>query len=95
MPADTAADSMSWVGPIIQLVTAGGFGALVWFLIVKHIPSIEDRHKVERGEWLGYIEKRDNSYEQLAKEHTEAVNELKSELQMLRIRMEDNHAGRV
>jgi len=37
-----------WVGTVTDVATAGGFCALVWYLIVKHIPRIEDRHQLER-----------------------------------------------
>lgn len=47
---DPVSVSVNWVGPIIQLVTAGGFGALVWYLVVKHIPAIEERHRLERAQ---------------------------------------------
>lgn len=31
----------SWASPVIQLVTAGGFGALVWYLVTKQIPKMQ------------------------------------------------------
>ena len=30
---------MEWVDPVVKLVTAGGFGALVWYLVIKHMPA--------------------------------------------------------
>lgn len=80
---------MDWVAPFVQLVTAGGFGSLVWYFIVKHIPAIEARHAAERladevrwtaerGEWLGYIEKRDKQFEQQAKDFTDAMIKMES-----------------
>ncbi len=64
-------DFAAWGQAIVQLVTAGGFGALVWYLMVKYVPSIEERHlvertameeknKAERAEFLGYIQSRDD-----------------------------------
>lgn len=48
-----------WVPSIIQLITAGGFGAFAWYLVIKHIPSIEERHREERKEWRDFISTRD------------------------------------
>ena len=53
---------MDWVDPLIQLVTAGGFGAFAWYLLVKYIPAkekqhqdaverLDDAHKEERKGW--------------------------------------------
>ena len=41
-------NEMTWAKALIELATAGGFGVLVWYLIVKYIPRMEDRHKEER-----------------------------------------------
>lgn len=89
-----------WVSPVVQLATAGGFGALVWYLIVKHIPSIEQRHiderrtdevrwQAERKEWLEYINKRDESFEKQSKEFTNAM--IKIESFLLRSQRESHH----
>jgi len=43
-------EKLEWVGYLTQLATAGGFGALVWYLVMKHIPAIEARHREERLE---------------------------------------------
>jgi hypothetical protein len=62
---DNPSDFTSWIEPLVQLATAGGFGALVWYLVVKHIPSIEERHQSERGEWLQYIQRRDDDFDEM------------------------------
>ena len=54
----TDAGFAEWSGPIVNLVTAGGFGALVWYLIVKHIPAKDDRHMLERQEDAKELEAR-------------------------------------
>lgn len=36
--------------PIIQLVTTGGFGALVWYLIVKHLPYEREQFTIALNE---------------------------------------------
>ena len=54
---------LSWVEPIIQLVTAGGFGALAWYLVVKHIPKMEQRHREERKELVEALEKKDAQHD--------------------------------
>ena len=73
-------DPTSWVSPIIQLVTAGGFGALVWYLIVKHQPAIDERHRDERAEWLEYIRKRDSDFEELSTKFVSLCLKLEHEL---------------
>lgn len=65
---DATVDGMAWVSPITQLVTAGGFGAFAWYLVIRHIPTIEDRHREERKEWLGYLSKRDSDVSALVRE---------------------------
>ena len=42
---------MEWARPVIELATAAGFGGLVWYLIAKHLPAVEARHRTERAEW--------------------------------------------
>jgi len=75
--------TMSWVAPIIQLVTAGGFGALVWYLVVKHIPSIEKRHADERSEWLRHIDEKDKKFEDLTREFITVLGQVKNQLAKL------------
>jgi len=75
---------LDWVNPVIQLATAGGFGALVWYLVLKHIPNIESRHYGERTEWREYIEKRDSEFQELIKEHSTAVQNVTSNVTNLR-----------
>ena len=66
---------LEWVSPLVTLATSGGFAALVWYLVVKHIPAIEDRHQTERGEWRAYMESRDARFEEIIKEFRETINE--------------------
>jgi hypothetical protein len=40
--------SMDWVGPVINLVTTGGFGALLWYLVAKRMPEQEKTRREER-----------------------------------------------
>lgn len=47
---------MEWVDPLVRLVTAGGFGALVWYLVIKHMPA-------ERTQFLQQLA---SQYQQLA-----------------------------
>lgn len=48
--AGSAATSIdiSWVDPVVQIATAGGFGGLTCYLMIRHIPNIEARHAKER-----------------------------------------------
>ena len=39
------------VESIIQVATTGGFGALLWYVIVKQLPKLQDIHRQERSEW--------------------------------------------
>lgn len=48
---------------IIALATNGGFAALLWYFVVKHIPAITSTHLSERKEWLDYIKSRDAQHE--------------------------------
>ena len=84
MLAQTTEVPLDWAQPVIQLVTAGGFGALVWYFVVKLIPSVEDRHKGERAEieerhklersaWLTYIDKRDVEFQSIFKANSDAL----------------------
>ena len=79
--------TFDWIEPLVQLATAGGFGALVWYLVVKHIPSIEERHQNERKEWLSYIKDRDDNYDEMYKLAIESVNDVKHKLEQLEIRI--------
>lgn len=99
MPEQTIGGSMDWVQPVIQLVTAGGFGALVWYFVVKLIPSVEARHKEERAEieqrhkdersaWLSYIDKRDMEFQALFKANSEALAKNAVELHDLKAIMD-------
>ena len=82
--------AIEWVDVVVKLVTAGGFGALVWYLVVKHIPLIEERHRVERNEWKDFIANRDESLKLVisnfvseVKESREEMMRLKNEIQTL------------
>jgi len=56
---------MDFTKELIDIATAGGFTALVWYLVVRHIPSITAAHQKEREEWLSYIKSRDAKYESM------------------------------
>ena len=71
-----------WVQALVQLATAGGFAALLWYMVIKHIPAIEDRHRSERQEWLVYIRARDSEYDQLVRDSLKAISELREELRL-------------
>lgn len=64
---------MDWTKDLIDLATAGGFAGLVWYLVVKHIPSITATHQRERDEWLAYIKARDLKYESLVERCVTAI----------------------
>ena len=76
--------ALAWITPVIQLATAGGFGALVWYLVIKHIPTIEARHRSERIEWLAYIKARDKDFENIALEMMKFLERLEAKLNSLK-----------
>lgn len=75
--------SVDWVAAVIQVATAGGFGALVWYLIVKHIPAIQAAHKEERDEWRAYIDKRDDAFGVLVERFRTAIETTHGQLNTL------------
>jgi len=79
------ANAAEWVDVVIRLVTAGGFGALVWYLVVKHIPNIEARHKKERDEWRAFIGGRDEALKEVIDEFTSEVKQSRQELAELKV----------
>lgn len=82
-----------WVQPIIQLTTAGGFGALVWFLVVKQIPQFLDRHRQERTEWYEGQRQRDAEFLAAQRERdaelVSALKEINGSLHDLRKEIND------
>lgn len=61
---------------IIQASTSGGFAALVFYLVVKHIPGISESHKKERDEWLAYMKASDLSRERMIERCVTAIESL-------------------
>lgn len=78
MPDNT---QIEWVTPIINLVTSGGFGALAWYLIVKHYPAMEARHREERKEWKESLEKIIAKHEELTEKALEAIHSARNQNQ--------------
>jgi hypothetical protein len=112
--AETSVGSMS-LETIIQLASAGGFGALVWYFVVYVMPAKDKEHREERqkdqdrwererkveqehwrnerqellgyissrdARWLEYCEKRDDQFEQQAKEWTAIMIRVETSLQL-------------
>lgn len=92
MTPDT--NAIEWVDVIVKLVTMGGFGALVWYLVVKHIPAIEDRHRTERHEWRAFIRGRDEALTKVIDDFTEEIKESRTELTQLRTEVRGFHQSR-
>jgi hypothetical protein len=65
----------SWVGPVVQLVQLGGFGALVWFFVWFRMPQMERNALDERKEWLAYLHERDGKHEQLMERTIKCIEE--------------------
>jgi hypothetical protein len=68
-------DVLSWVGPVVQLVQLGGFGALVWFFVWVRMPQMEQRFLDERKEWVAYMQKRDERFENLLERCVKTIEE--------------------
>ena len=68
-------DVLSWVGPVVQLVQLGGFGALVWFFVWVRMPQMEQRFLDERKEWIAYMQKRDERFENLLERCVKTIEE--------------------
>ena len=62
-------EETAWVNSIVQLATAGGFGSLVWYFLVKYIPGIEDRHRLERLAVMMQLKDQHDRMETLMKEY--------------------------
>jgi len=65
---------------IVSLVTNGGFGALVWYLIVKHMPAVEKRHEQERDRWMAWIDTRDKAQRDAETALLEALKSMSNHL---------------
>lgn len=76
----------SWVGPLVQLVQLGGFGALVWFFVYVRMPAMEKAALDERNLWmtclanhddkfLVYMQKRDEKFETMLERCIKALEE--------------------
>jgi hypothetical protein len=65
---------------VVTIVTNGGFGALVWYLIVKHMPAVERRHEAERDRWMAWIDNRDTAKQQSEAAQLEAMHTLNKQL---------------
>lgn len=78
---------MEWVQPVIQLVTAGGFGALVWYFVIYTIPKMSEAHRQEREKWIAYAEKRDTQLTEVTQLYYQAVEALRMEMRELNDRL--------
>jgi len=65
----------SWVGPLVQLVQLGGFGALVWFFVYLRMPAMEKAALDERDKWLIYMQRRDEKFEAILERCVKAIEE--------------------
>jgi hypothetical protein len=68
-------DALAWVGPVVQLVQLGGFGALVWFYNWHQIPNMQKQHSDERREWVTYMHERDAKFESLLERAIQCIGD--------------------
>jgi hypothetical protein len=73
--AQATADPFSWVGPVLQLVQIGGFGALVWFFVYMRMPAMEKAALDERDKWMEYMQRRDEKFESLLERCVKTIEE--------------------
>jgi hypothetical protein len=66
---------LAWIGPVVQLVQLGGFGALVWFFVWLRIPQMEKNYLEERSQWLRYMHERDSKFEALLEKAIQCIGE--------------------
>lgn len=66
---------ISWAEPLIQLATSTGFAGLVWYLVIKHLPSIAKQHEEERARWLAVMERRDDRFEKIVDTFSARIDE--------------------
>ena len=54
-----ASDPFAWSEAVVHLATSAGFGGLVWYLIVRTWPSIQERHDKQMAAEKSYQHERD------------------------------------
>ena len=88
-------NNFDWITPVTTLVSNGGFGALVWYLIVRHLPKIEETHRKEREDldeshaseretWQDAMLKRDVESLRFMQELTKTLTEEKAAIEGIR-----------
>ena len=58
-----------------ELITAGGFGALLWYFVVKVMPAQDDRHERERMVWVESLAEQSKERDLLIKINSETLAE--------------------
>ena len=84
----------TWVPTFIELAQACGIGAIAVYLLAIHIPKIERRHREERHEWLEYIQRRDSTFEEMARNNLSAYGEIQAELKTLEAKIDEVQRNR-
>lgn len=74
-PLIAQVDSLSWVGPLIQLASSGGFAGLAWYFVMYRMPEMEQRFISERKEWMGYMQRRDERFEAILERCIKCIEE--------------------
>ena len=82
---DTVGDIFNWS----QLVTSGGFAALVWYLISRHLPKVQDDFSKElKAERDARISERADFMRRLNEQETHCAQERKEAWnEVLRLRI--------
>lgn len=76
--------TLPWASSVIQLSTAAGFAGLTWFLLIKRLPSLEERHLCERKEWLAKIEEMEDALQHEAMKLRYQMNSLEEAIKELK-----------
>lgn len=63
MTPDAAATS--WIEIVSNLSATGVLAWFCWYLITKHLPKMEDRHREERAELVASLEAKDDKHDEV------------------------------
>ena len=69
------AESLEWIGPIIQLVQFGGFTAMAWYLLAIREPKQAEAYRIERDKWLESQQKIADKFEVLVEKCIKCIEE--------------------
>lgn len=75
------ADSTNWIAPLTEVGSTVALTLFFGWLIVKHLPAQEERHRAERSEWLQFLEERDIKWQAFINSRDGRVSEAVARLE--------------